>query len=802
MSHHHFDLVIVGAGPAGLSAAGHAHEKGMDYVLLEKEDHLADTVFCYQKRKYVMSEPGLIELPMDSLPFQAGTREEVLKAWEQFAEGQAERQGLNIHKNQAMIGLVRTEKGFIVQTSTNEYETEKVILTIGTQGNPNILDVPGEKLRHVSNRLIDPDDFADQDIVVVGGGDAAIEVADALCERNRVSMVVRTPEFTRVKGALEKKILDRKRAGQITIYYGSVVKRIKPEYVKLKTPEKDILVPANHVILKIGTQPPRTFLESIGVQFPSKDREAKPIVDRYGASDIPGLFLVGSLNGQPLIKLCINQGYEVIEHLLGNEVEPTDEKILIEKLNFCEGTAQERILQVMQRVPLLAMANEEQLRELFLAATVKRYRNNDIIFRENDYDNSFFIIFEGEVGISVSKGNVEHEIARLTMGHFFGEMGLISGRLRSATVKSLGDICLIEIPRKPMLKLVYTAPTVRNIINQVYLIRAFQRYLFPQAPDDLLYELVTKASLEKLDRNIAVFHEGKPGDAFYLIRSGMVKISKMHGQKELVLAYLSSGNYFGEMALLSGAPRNATVTTIFPTELIRLSKEDFLGFLEKHNDLKAKVSEEAERRRIENLETEATPDAGRVLAGMIREEIVIGTDVLLIDEYKCVRCNNCVKACESVHPDRQARLALVGPKIDNLMVPNTCRHCENPLCMIDCPPDAITRRPNGEISIDEDKCIGCRNCETNCPYRVISMAKKSVVEKPEEKRTVAVKGDSIRNSLKDQPKERTVAVKCDLCQGVRGGPACVQSCPTGAAVRVRQEEGRQRIESLVHKGEG
>ena len=82
------------------------------------------------------------------------------------------------------------------------------------------------------------------------------------------------------------------------------------------------------------------------------------------------------------------------------------------------------------------------------------------------------------------------------------------------------------------------------------------------------------------------------------------------------------------------------------------------------------------------------------------------------------------------------------------------------------------------------------------------MAKKSVVEKPEEKRTVAVKEDSIGNSLKDQPKERTVAVKCDLCQGVRGGPACVQSCPTGAAVRVRQEEGRQRIESLVHKGEG
>ena len=98
----------------------------------------------------------------------------------------------------------------------------------------------------------------------------------------------------------------------------------------------------------------------------------------------------------------------------------------------------------------------------------------------------------------------------------------------------------------------------------------------------------------------------------------------------------------------------------------------------------------------------------------------MGTQALFIDEHKCVRCGNCISACEGVHADGQARLSLTGIKFYNLLAPNSCWQCENPLCMTDCPPDAIARDPHGEVFI-RSNCIGCGNCERNCPYGNIFM---------------------------------------------------------------------------------
>ncbi|MBI3608623.1 MAG: cyclic nucleotide-binding domain-containing protein [Nitrospirae bacterium] len=790
MARHRLDVVIAGAGPAGLSAAGHAQANGVSYVLLEKTDHLADTVFSYQKRKHVMSEPGLIPL-RGPLAFEAGTRESILDGWNRFAT-----QGrLNVCYSQPVTGIVSRDGGFLVNTPTDEYEAGKVILSIGTQGNPRKLGAPGEDLPHITSRLIDPDAFADQDIVVVGGGDAAIEVAVALCEKNRVSMVVRTPEFIRVKEALEREVLGRERAGQMKIFYNSAVKRVEPGSIELKTPDRDVVVPAAHVILKIGTQPPRAFLETLGVRFPSADREAQPVLNQYYESSVPGLFLIGAVSGRPLIKLGINQGYEVIEHLLGRPVEPADEDLLKAKLPFLRGTARERIRRAANGVPILAAADDESLREVFLAATVRSCRHGEVIFRQNDYTDSFLAILDGPVDISVAADDgAARRVATLSAGSFFGEMSLISGRRRSATATSVGETRLLEIPRKPMLKLVYTSPAVSEILNRTYLIRAFQSYLFPQATDNELRDLAMTAVAQKLEKNTAVFREGEPGDAFYLIRSGMVKIAKASGVKELVLAYLPAGQYFGEMALLSGEPRSATVTAIFPTELIRLGKDDFLRFLEARRELKERIAREAERRRLATLEAQAGTEGGGVLGELIREEVVIGTDVLLIDEHRCVRCNNCVKACEGVHEDGQARLSLTGTTFYNLLVPNSCRHCENPLCMTDCPPDAIARDPRGEVYI-KNNCIGCGNCAKNCPYGNIFMVHPKAQH-------------GILGWLKalwpgaGEESGRSVAVKCDLCRDIAGGPACVRSCPTGAAIRLKPEESRRQIERLVARGSG
>ncbi len=271
-----------------------------------------------------------------------------------------------------------------------------------------------------------------------------------------------------------------------------------------------------------------------------------------------------------------------------------------------------------------------------------------------------------------------------------------------------------------MLKLMATDAGVKRMVDQAFLIRAFQGYLFRDLPEEVLWRLVGQATLERLDADQPVFREGDPGDAFYLIRNGQVKISKASGGKDLVLSYLVAGNFFGETALLPGTPRTATVTTIFPTELIRLGRDDFERFLEDHPHLREGIVGKLEERRIASLIAEAAPLAGSVLSDLIREEVVMGTQALFIDDHKCVRCGNCIAACEGVHEDGQARLSLTGIKFYNLLAPNSCWQCENPLCMTDCPPDAIARDPHGEVYI-KSNCIGCGNCEKNCPYDNIFM---------------------------------------------------------------------------------
>ena len=382
------------------------------------------------------------------------------------------------------------------------------------------------------------------------------------------------------------------------------------------------------------------------------------------------------------------------------------------------------------------------------------------------------------------------KIAELTAGNFFGEMSLISGRRRTATARAVGATRIIEIPRKAILKLLGAAPRAKALVDQAFLLRAFGGYLFPGIPEAQLGELVELAVVNNLPKDAVVFKEGEPGDAFYLIRNGMVKISKKSGEKEVVLSYLVAGNFFGEAALFSDADRTATVTTIFPSDLIKLSKRDFNNFLAAHPELREAPLRKLEERRIASLIADATPGSGNILNDLIREEVVMGTQTLIIDEHKCIRCGNCIAGCEGVHADGQARLSLTGIKFYNLLAPNSCWQCENPMCMLDCPPDAIVRDPRGEVYI-KSNCIGCGNCERNCPYGNIFMIHK------EPKKTVFSWVASLLGKGHKNDVEQTAAVKCDLCREISGGPACVRSCPTGAAIRLTPEEYRSTLEELV-----
>ena len=788
------DLLIVGAGPAGLAAADRARHHGISYLVLERARHLADTVHCYQKRKHVMAEPGPVPLRSD-LPFAAGSREALLEAWEAFAaeRGLAVRLGEEV-KRIERHGGANGGGGFTVTTTAGTaYEAEKVVLALGTQGNPRPLGAPGEEQPHVSHRLVDPAEVEGESVVVVGAGDSALEVALALADRNRVALIVRKPEIVRAKESLEREILSRQAAGEITIHFSSGVQRVLERECDISGAEDDLRVPADRIYLMLGAVPPRRWLEGIGVEFAGEGREARPVLDARFESSVPGLHLIGSVTGRDLIKLGINQGYEVVEHVLGNDVEPADEPVLRERLPWWDGTVRERIARLAEEIPLFGAADEGDLRELFLSVKVRDVPPGEVIVRQNDYTDSLLAVASGTVEVLVrpERSDQDRLVALLSAGNFFGEMSLLSNRRRNATVASRG--CrVIEVPRKAMLKLLAVSPPVKAMVDRAFLLRAIQGYLFPGVAEDLIWALVAKAEVVSVDKEKLLFEEGAPADALYLIRSGMVKVSKRSGDREIILSYLTAGNFFGEVALLPDARRTAAVATIFPTELVRLARADIEAFLDRHPEVGSDLLAKLEERRLATLRAEATPGAGRILTDLIREEVVIATDALIIDDYKCVRCGNCVAACEGVHEDGQARLSLTGIHFANILAPNSCWQCENPLCMLDCPPDALVRDSRGEIYI-RDNCIGCGNCEANCPYDNIFMVHPTPRKSP---------WDWVKSLIKGGGEEsgRTVAVKCDLCRTLSTGPACVSSCPTGAAIRLTPDQYEETIGSLVALG--
>jgi putative YpdA family bacillithiol system oxidoreductase len=782
------DVIVIGAGPAGLSAALRAKHNGLDVLVIEKGE-LGNTVFDYQKKKHVMSEPAVVPLRSD-LAFQAGSRESILAGWDKAVADSI----LAVNRPETVRGIQKADGVFTVQTDKGTYTSRHVIVAIGIQGNPRRLNVPGENLPHVSSRLLDPFIYEDEDILMVGAGDAAIEGVLALCEKNRVSVVNRNQEFYRLKTALDLEINRKVTAGQVTAYHNAAVERIEDGFTYLKQPDRTVKVKASLVFVRIGAELPRPFLEQIGVTFGSTDRSAPPILSEHFESAVPGLYVIGAAAGYNLIKQGMNQGYDVVEHILGHEVESVVEPLIREKLNALPGTSQERLAWILRTVPLLAKVPVQALRDLILESTVHEVSPGTVIFREHDFTDSFYMILKGKVGVTFEAQGPEQAPIPIGQGEFFGEMSLLTGRRRSGTVTAGEASLLIETPRKAMLRLLNTEASVKRALDEVFIFRAIRSHLLPEADSNFLAKLASKATLCSYKAGEVVFKEGDLGDAFYLVRTGSVKVSRIAGQgaaaKEWVLNYVPSGRYFGEMALLNPKDprRNATVTATKYTEAIRLAKEDFDHMLAQFPECEAQMRAKMQQRLIAgNLVRLEEEISGQPINAMMNEGVFEGTDVLLIDENKCVRCDQCVKACAATHGGQTRLYRTEGLIFANLLVPTSCRHCENPLCLTDCQAgDAILRDKNGEVYIREN-CIGCGNCAKNCPYGNILMMHEDRKPYSAWDHLLTLIGLQPQISRDSEP-ERSKAVKCDLCRNEHNGPACVRICPTGAATRVSPEE--------------
>jgi len=782
-----YTVGIIGSGPAGLSAAARAAELGVPHILFEAESHASNTIYKYQKGKHVMAEPGILPL-RSPMSFREGTREEILRTWDE----ELQKHKVNIQYGQEVASIERQDSGFEVRTKKGgAYRCSNIVLGIGLQGNIRKLGVPGDDLEGVQYQLDDPKEYTDETIVVVGAGDAAIENAIALAEQNRVILMNRNDEFARCKEGNLNNIQNAIKDGRVTVRYGTSAAKVErvggdtPLVFSVKTPDGPDTIECHRIIARLGATPPRKLVESFGVQFPSSDPNAVPQLSDTYESNVKGLYIVGALGGYPLIKQAMNQGYEVIETCMGRAVEPADEPLLAKK--FAGMPRKQSVAQVLDliqaSVPILQGINRLQLREFMLDSEVHTPKAGDAIFLRNDYTNSFYMIVDGQ---AVVEGDAGKKFI-LNKGQFFGELGLVSGRRRSSTVRAGESCVLVEAPRRAMLKLQASVESVRRMIDETFLKRAVRSYLAPMLPEEELTELVTSGvQVRKFAGNDILFNEGDPADGLYLIRRGSVMISRTIAGREVVLSYLSAGNYVGEMALLTDSPRSANVRAAVTTEAVVLDAAVFKSVLGRN----PKWREEMEARFLDrmrvNAQMEAAPDPGNVIAFLLQQGVGEATDVLLIDESLCVRCDNCEKACADVHDGTSRLDREAGPTYAEIHVPTSCRHCEHPHCMKDCPPDAIHRSPNGEVYVN-DSCIGCGNCEKNCPYGVIQLAPVDPKRRRPSLWSWLVLGLGPEPGREPKPKGKDIpkkAVKCDMCKDLPGGPACVSACPTGAAVRV------------------
>ncbi|RPI71865.1 MAG: 4Fe-4S ferredoxin, partial [Ignavibacteriales bacterium] len=261
--------VIVGAGPAGISATLTAASHNLRFLTLE-QDSLGGTVFNFPRAKIVMTSP--MNLPMHGkLKLSETSKSELLELW----TGVLGKNQIMVNEQEKVESIEKVNGYFEIVTNKEKYTSNSVILCIGRRGTPRKLGVKGEGKEKVAYRLLEPELIHNKDILIVGGGDSAIESALLLAdEKNNVSVSYRSESFARLKPKNLEKINYAIESKKIRVFYSSNVKEIKDESVILNVNDNEKEIKNDLVYIFAGGELPTKFLEKIGIRISKKFGEA------------------------------------------------------------------------------------------------------------------------------------------------------------------------------------------------------------------------------------------------------------------------------------------------------------------------------------------------------------------------------------------------------------------------------------------------------------------------------------------------------------------------------------------------
>ena len=455
--------------------------------------------------------------------------------------------------------------------------------------------------------------------------------------------------------------------------------------------------------------------------------------------------------------------------------------------------------------PVLRGLDDAARHALAAAGRVRSLADEERVFAEHDPADAFYVVIEGAVELRVKRRGDEGRSVLRTAGpgDTFGEEALSEHGRRSGHAVARGATRVAELPAALFLRGAGRSGGVPLAERELRRLRrvATRDLLRTMAatralPEPELDRVLDAVRPRAVARGSAIYSAGDPPDGLWLVVDGLVQLQLEDDERIHVRAYLTRGDGFGDDEALTGRPRRCSAVAMGETRLLLLPAEPLRSLLDRNPGLLerfARIAADRHAAQAQAVGAAAARSTQHVFKDLYRMQMA--RSLLVIDQETCVRCGHCAWTCEALYgTSRLVRrgdeilTSLGGPgaggeperrpgagALRSLMLPNSCQHCKNPVCMIDCPTGAIGRDPEGEVFIRDPLCTGCGNCAKACPWENIRMAPRPAAP--------AAPGTAARADDPVVALSAELATKCDLCRGYEA-PGCVQACPTGSILRL------------------